>query len=86
MRPQASGLAVSQNHYGLQHHTEALSHQMERKIFSDIGSLPKSVLPLDHTSCKVLYELKRKMGYWHILHMQSVGFTVSDDSSSLEEA
>lgn len=59
---------------------------MERKIFPDIGSLPKPVLPLDHTSCEALYELKREMGYWHILHRLSVGFIVTDDSSSPEEA
>jgi len=84
--PQTSGLAVSQNLYRLQHHTEALSHQMERKIFPDIGSLPKTVLSLDHTSCEALHELKREMGYWHILHRLPVGFIVTDDSSSLEEA
>lgn len=84
--PQTSGLAVSQNLQRLQHHTEALSHQMERKIFPDIGSLPETVLPLDHTSCEALYELNREMGYWLILHSLSVGFIVTDDSSSLEEA
>jgi len=59
---------------------------MERKIFPDIGSLPKTVLSLDHTSCEALHELKREMGYWHILHRLPVGFIVTDDSSSLEEA